>query len=153
VEAKNVAKTALIGFVLVLAVFIAAYFFMRQIDTAEPNACISEEKMTVPDLSGTKIEVVYTNCDTLAKTESISIYFSQAKRKSRLAQWQDHRALVFRYDPGRYDNPLPSITRPSPSTILISIPEVSSILYQSRDWEDISVVYNLGKMDYSANPK
>jgi len=151
-EIKKPAKVTVIRFAFVTTVFIAGYFFIRQIDKPEPNECISEERMTIPDLSGTKIEVVYTNCDTLVKTESISIYFSQAKRPSG-QRGRDHRALVFSYDPMRYNSPLPSITRPSRSTILISIPEVSSVLHQSRNWEDVSVAYNLGRVVYPSNLK
>jgi hypothetical protein len=137
-----------------IAVLSVGYVFLRLVGVSEPNACLSEQRITIPDLSGTKVkvEVVYTNCDTLAKDESISVYL-RAKRESWVAKWWNHRALVFRYDSGRSDNPLPSITRPSDSTILISIPEVSSVTHQSRNWENISIAYNLGRVDYPANPR
>jgi|SRR5580704_2625742 hypothetical protein len=141
------------GVACVAAVLGGGYVVLRLVGVVEPNACISEQRMSIPDLSGTKVEVVYTNCDTLAKDESISIYLSRAKRESWFAKWWDHRVLVFRYDPGRSDSPLPSITRASDSSILISIPEVSSVAHQSRNWENISIAYNLGKVDYPATPR
>lgn len=116
----------------------------------DPNACISEESKTIPDLSGVKVEIVYTNCDTLAKQEDVSVYFSPAVqgKKSWFAKWTNQRTLVFRYDPDRSDAPLPSITNPSQSTILISIPEVSSVSYQNRKWKSFSITYEIGKVDY-----
>ena len=147
IEIKKVAKTTLISIVVIVAVLSAGYAFLRSIGIIEPNACISEQRMTIPELSGARVELVQTNCDTLAKDEAISIYFSRSavKGDSWFARWRNHRALVFRYDPGRSDNPLPSITNSAHSTILISVPEVSSAIYQSGSWENISIAYKIGK--------
>jgi len=148
---RKSAKITLISFVCFFAVFGAGYAFLRFVGLADPNACISENRMTIPDLSGIKVEVVDTNCDILAKQESIDVYFSQAKQKSWFAKLRNHRELVFSYDPGRPDDPLPTITHSSDSTILISVPEISSVIRQSRNWEKISIAYDLGKVDYPAN--
>ena len=143
----------LIGAVFVVLPLAATYISLRPF--GDSNACISEAKTNIPDLGGVGVDVFYTNCDTLAKDESISVYFSRSavKKDSWFARWRNQRALVFRYDPGRYDDPLPSITRPSLSTILISVPEVSSILYQSQKWQDVSVGYQIGKVYYPATSK
>jgi hypothetical protein len=148
---QKVAKITLISIVCLVAVFGAGYAFLRFVGLADPNACIAENRMTIPDVSGIKVEVVDRNCDTLAKQESIDIYFSQAKQTSWFAKLRNHRDLVFSYDPGRPDEPLPTITPSSGSTILISVLEVSSVIQQRRDWEKISITYNLGKVDYPAN--
>ncbi len=147
------AKRHLVGVAFVILTFAAVYISLRSFDAS--TACTSEAETVIPDLDGVGVEVTYTNCDTLAKDESISVYLSRSanKKDSWFARWRNHRALVFRYDPGRYDNPLPSITRPSLSTILISVPEVSSIMYQSRKWQDVSVGYQIGKVYYPAPPK
>lgn len=129
------------------AVLLGAGYVCLQI--VERNACISEEKASIPDLAGVKVDIVYTNCDILAKDEALSIYFSRpGKRDLLFGRWRNRRALVFRYDPGKPDSTLPSITHPSRSTIQISLPEVSSVIYQSRSWEDISIAYEIGKVDY-----
>jgi hypothetical protein len=133
----------------------AGYAILRLSGIIDPGACISEQLQTVPNLSGTRIEIVYTNCDILAKSEAISVYFSRAtaQGESWLARWMNRRTLVFRYDPGRPDNPLPSVTHPSKSKILISVPEVSSVAYQNRIWRDISIEYAIGKVYYPMKPK
>jgi hypothetical protein len=148
---KKAVRTTLISLFCVVALMGAG--FVLQHISVEPDACISEGMKTIPDLSGIKVEVVYTNCDTLAKEESISIYLSRAKKESWFAKWRNHRTLVFSYDPARSDSPLPSVTRPSDSTVLISVPEISSVIHQSRNWQNISIAYNLGKVDYPTNPK
>jgi hypothetical protein len=147
---RKLAKTIGVGVIGVVVLWGAWQAVLRFTGLNDPNACISEQLKTIPDLSGTKVDIVYTNCDTLAKQEDVSVYFSPAvvKGKSWFAKWTNRRTLVFRYDPGRPDNPLPSITHPSQSTILISIPEVSSIFYQNRKWENISVNYEIGRVDY-----
>jgi len=146
------ARTMMIGAAFVILPLAAVYTSLRLSD--DPSACISEDKTTIPDLDGVRIDVVYTNCDTLAKDESISLYFSRsAVKDSWFARWRNRRALIFRYDPGRPDNPLPSITHPSPSKILIAVPEVSSIQYQTQKWQGVSIGYQIGKVYYPAAQK
>ena len=115
-----------------------------------PGACITEEKMRIPNLSGMEFEVTYTNCDTLAKQEAISIYVSRAavNGESLFARWLNRKTLLFRYDPARWDSPAPSINATGNGRILISIPEVSSVFFQTRKWRNVSVDYNIGHTDY-----
>jgi len=40
---------------------------------ALPFACLTEERASIPDLSGIAFEITYTNCDTIAKQEVISV--------------------------------------------------------------------------------
>jgi hypothetical protein len=119
------------------------------------NACQTEERLEVEGPSGLIFEVVDESCDTLAKDESISVYAKEAVPKGTWGffGWRNQRTLLFRYDPGRPDNPLPSITHPSQTTILISITEVSSIVYQKRKWEDMLVNYEIGRVDYPTTLK
>lgn len=133
----------------------AGYVLLLAIGFMDPNACISETKGAIPDLSGARFEIIYTNCDTLAKDEAISVFISRSavSRDSWFAKLRSRRSLVFRYDPGRPDNPLPHITNPSKSAILISVPEVSSIFYQNQRWQGLSIDYAIGKVDYPKKPK
>jgi hypothetical protein len=97
-----------------------------------------------------KVEATYTNCDTFAKEEVVSVYISRAAAPGEafLARWLSQKTLIFRHDPGRPDNPPPSITANGRGRILISIPEVSSVLLETKQWHDISVDYNIGHIDY-----
>ena len=118
-------------------------------------ACGTEERLKVEELSGLRFEVTYLSCDTLAKDEAIRVYAEStaSDRAWFFRDWRNQRTLLFRYDPERDDSPLPTITRPSQSTILISIPEVSSISYQNRKWVNMSVSYAIGRVDYPAASK
>ena len=65
----------LVGVVSILG---AAYATLRWAVLASPEACISDELQTVPNLDGAKLEIIYTNCDTLIKDEAIRVYVSRA---------------------------------------------------------------------------
>lgn len=118
-------------------------------------ACRTEGKLKIEDPSGFIFEVEDTTCHAFASDESVSVYARKVTPKGAWAfrDWRNQRTLLFRYDPGRSDNPLPSITRPSQSTILISIPEVSSISQQNRRWENMSVNYEIGRVDYPGSSR
>jgi hypothetical protein len=140
----------IVGAVLsIVAVFLAFRFGVPRF------TCQAEERLKIDDPAGFRLEVEYKSCDTLAKEESISVYATKGPFKSAglFSRWRDQRTLLFRYDPGRWDNPLPSITRPSQSEILIAVPEVSSIEYQNRGWEKMSVNYAIGRVDYPTASK
>jgi len=115
-----------------------------------PFACISAERATIPDISGMRFDITYTNCDVLAKQEAISVYVSAAKRAGSplLDKLFRARSLLFRYDPDKDNSPLPQIKVLSDNTIIISVPAVSSINYQSQSWRRVSVKYNIGHVDY-----
>ena len=63
------------------------YVFLRLAGIIDPDVCLSERMQTMPNLSGAKVEIVYTNCDTLAKDESISVYFSRSRERGRMV-WE-----------------------------------------------------------------
>ncbi len=129
----------------------AAYLILVAVGQVTwPGACLTEDLTAIPNLSGMKVEATYTNCDTFAKEEVVSVYISRAVAPGEpfLARWRSQRTLIFRYDPGRPDNPPPSITANGRGRILISIPEVSSVLLETKKWQDISVDYNIGHIDY-----
>lgn len=115
----------------------------------------STELVKVEDVSGIRFEVEDTSNDTFAKDEAVSVYAKRSVSDGMwfFPSWRNRRTLIFRYDPGRPDNPLPLITHPSQTTILISVPEVSSIIFQNQTWENISVSYEIGKVDYPAAMK
>jgi hypothetical protein len=118
-------------------------------------SCTTEERFRIENLSGVSFEVTDTSCDTLAKDENIRIYARKVDPIGAgiFSRWRNQKRLIFRYDPGSSDNPLPSITRPSQLTILISIPAVSSISEQEHEWENMSVNYDIGHVDYPGASK
>jgi len=93
----------------------------------------STERVKEDNLSNLRFEVEDTSCDVLAKDETISIYAKDTTLDGRwfFSKWRNKRTLLFTYDPGRPDVPPPSISRRSQSTILISIPAVSQVIYET----------------------
>jgi hypothetical protein len=106
--------------------------------------------MKITNLSGADFEITDTDCDLIAKEEFVSVYVSRtvAKGQSWFSGWRNRKTLLFRYDPGMPDNPLPSINASGENKILISIPDISSVSFQSRNWGDVSVDYAIGHIDY-----
>lgn len=114
-----------------------------------PFACLTETEMRLQNLSGMNVEVTYTNCDTLAKDESISVYASPSSANGEpfWVRLLRRKTLLFRYDPGRFDN-LPAIKANGEHATLISNPRIAEIFYQSRKWNGVTVDYQIGKVDY-----
>jgi hypothetical protein len=117
-------------------------------------ACETEEKLKI-EVSGYQFEVDDVSCDTIAKDEHIKVYGRKMPSPGArfFPEWRNPRMLLFEYDPGRSDNPPPLITHPSQSTILISIGELSEIIYQSHRWNDMYITYDIRKIDYPAPVK
>jgi hypothetical protein len=113
--------------------------------TLFPGACISEERMTIPNLSGMEFKIIYTVCDI----DEVSVYARRAavKGESFLGRWLNRRTLLFRYDAGRWDDPPPSIRPSGNDRILISIPRVSQVYFQSRKWRNVIIDYDVGQID------
>lgn len=113
-------------------------------------ACDTEELPKIEDSYGPTFEFEDTTCNTFGSDQQIRVYARKRAPKGTWAflDWRHPRTLLFRYDPGSSDDSLPSITRPSQSSILISIPRVSSIVYQNREWEGMSINYDVGRVDY-----
>ena len=130
---------------ILLAVLLALGLVWR---AAYRAANLSETVMVLSNVSGADIEVVYTNSDTLAKQEDMSVYISASNsRASWVPKGLRKKTLLFRYDPGT-ENPLPSITSPAPGQLIITIPRVSSIALQRTRWEGVLIAYNIGRVDY-----
>ena len=148
---KHVARYA-VGVVLALGLIYGGWLAVRS--ALRRMSCGSEETLKVEELAGLRFEVTYLGCDTLAKDEAIRVYVKDAALDGGwfFSKWRNQRTLLFRHDPRRWDNPLPSITRPTQSTILISVPEVSSVDYQNRKWANMTVNYQIGQVDFPASP-
>jgi hypothetical protein len=91
--------------VLLPLVTVCFYFFF--------NACLTETRETITDLSGLDFLVSETNCDVIAKTDQISIYISKTGEK----KWD----LILKYDPAT-DRGAPDFDVDQKGAILVSIP-------------------------------
>ncbi|MFZ0935350.1 MAG: hypothetical protein ACLP6W_21915 [Bryobacteraceae bacterium] len=144
------AKWVLVCATAIMLVLGARYVFLRLTGIITPDACISEDLKTIPDLSGLRFEIEYTNCDTLPKDEAVSVYVATAaKGKSWVPNWFNRRTLIFSYDPSGVDNSPPSIQASGKERILISVPEVSSVILQRRKWRNFSIDYRIA---HNMNP-
>ena len=106
--------------------------------------------MTIPNLSGMEFKIIYTTRARLFVTDyAISVYGRRAavKEESLFARWSKRQTLLFRYDPWNYDSPLPSIRASGNDRILISIPRVSKVLFQSWRWQNVTIDYDIGQND------
>lgn len=150
-ESKRAVKKTFKHIIIVVVALGGMYIVVSAVRFGLSRAsCRSEEKLKIEDLSGVSFDVVYSNCDTLAKDEAITVYARKIDRRESgiFSRLMNRRVPLFSYDPGRYDNPLPSITRPSESTIHISVAEVSEIFEQKQQWENMSVNYEVGYVYY-----
>ena len=138
--------------IVALGLIFATGFVIRS--AVSRAVCDTDKKLNV-EISGIRFEVEDVSCDVIAKDEEVNVYATKTTSEGHrfFPAWGNRRTLLFKYDPGRWDNPLPFITRPSKSSIHITVPEVSSIEYQIHKWDDISVDYDIGRVDYPSTSK
>ncbi len=104
------------------------------------NACISTTRSRL-SVAGLEFKVEETDCDTLAKDASISVYGLDDPGRGR--------TLLFKYGPESYDLPLPSIEVRDQQTIVIAVPRVSDVDFQLDTWNNHSIRYDIGHIYYS----
>jgi hypothetical protein len=102
------------------------------------GACITSTREAVNNLSGYDILVTETNCDSIAKTDSVSVSISQPGASVR--------DLIFEYDPVDGSSP-PSFALDG-GILFISTPAVSEVFHQQREWRDVSIRYQIGKIAF-----
>jgi hypothetical protein len=112
--------------------------------TIFPGACSSEERMTIPNLSGIEFKTIFTFCDIY----EVTVYARRAaiRRESFLSRWLNRRTLLFTYDAEEPDDPPPSI-EVSGNEILISVPRVSQVYFQRRKWHSMAIKYDIRQID------
>ena len=122
----------------------AGYAILRLTGLMSPDACISEEVKTIPDVSGARVDVVYTNCDTLVKDEAIRLYMSRAESGGEplLQRWFNRRQLIFEYDPAGQGQP-PTVQASDNGRLLISVSNVSQVFIQRRKWRELGIDYKI----------
>ena len=89
-------------------------------------------------MPGLRFQISETDCSTLGEDASISVYGLNEKGGSR--------TLLFKYGPSR--DVLPTVEVRGQDRILISIPVVSDVVFQERQWMNRRIDYAIGHIDY-----
>jgi hypothetical protein len=143
---------ALGGMPIVGVGVLAAVLYVRVsvLDLAPiPGAEISETKLLLKNVVGADFEVVETNYDGLSKDDFVSVYaWKTGKRSSWIGSLVDKKELLFRYEPSwNGEESIPAIKAIGPNSIRISVPRVSSIIAEHRNWKQISIEYSISHVD------
>jgi hypothetical protein len=139
------ARKGIIVLAAVMLLFYAAWYGYR--GAVRLIAETTETRMDIADLDGAHVQVTDTLVDAIAHSEYVSIYFSEPAT-SGAARLLHRKTLLFRYDPGANDAPLPSVTANGPKTIRVTVPRVSSVFIREKSWKGLSVDYQIGHIDY-----
>jgi hypothetical protein len=97
-------------------------------------------------MSGIIRSLAWILMDALIVVVVILLRVRCAKPSRNMIMRISRKTLVFCYDPGGRDDPLPSILLSGSDRILISIPEVSSVSFQAQKWLNMSIEYSIGRI-------
>jgi hypothetical protein len=138
-----------VAIMLILAAAVV-YVLAVTVDlTRKPFLSKTESRMTVTNVEGTDFEVTFTKLDAITNREYVSVFADKTGTGPKPAGKRDEdEALLFRYDPSEETGALPLIKSAGPKKVLISIPRVSSILFQRRLWNGLSVDYDIGVVEH-----
>jgi hypothetical protein len=101
--------------------------------------CDTEVRERISGVAGFDFEIIETDCDTLAKTATISVFASKPGRTRNV--------LLFKFFPA-YVDLMPSITPVDQHTVQISIAEISSLFLRRDKLKELIVNYKIGVIDY-----
>jgi hypothetical protein len=130
------------GFVFVCAAISAVFLYVSGMFVGlvpGPWTCVTLERQTIPGPAGMTIEMALTNCDLIAKWERVVVV---ARQRGNL-----RKTRLFEYDPP-LDMPFPQITFSGNNDLLISIPEIGSVIFQRDRWSGHRISYDIGKIYY-----
>lgn len=105
-----------------------------------PYTRATEIEKQILNHNGFQFDIVNTDCDPIAKTNSTSICTSRVG--------QTDRTLLFEFVPPNPYVPLPDVSVINPHTIEISAPLAVSVFSRRGAWQGMSVRYRIGKIDY-----
>lgn len=106
-------------------------------------ACMTQTLREISNLSGYDFKITETNCDLLAKDDAIRVFISPTGKH------QD--ALLFQFDPVYLRGEgyvMPTITVSDEGNVSMSVREVASIAVQKPRWQNISIEYDIGRIQY-----
>ena len=146
---RTITMRIVLGILLAMSVCcVSALYLWRR------NAC-EKEVLKITETSGIKFTVERESCDLLGKDEFISIYATRLPKPPiwKLLGRSKEQSLLFRYDPGAENEPLPTITLLTQAEIHIAIPSVSWVAFQQHRWNGKSISYDIGKSYFPNVPK
>ncbi len=134
-------RRAILFVLLFIVLPLAPYYFaLWMIGMVWPfNHCITEVRGHARGIMGLDFEFSEVVCTTLGNDASITVFASRSGRKERTA--------IFKFAPA-FANEMPRITKIDERTLSISIDRVLLIYFRKEDWEGISIVYSIGKIDF-----
>lgn len=130
---RRVIGYGLTALILLTAAFLTAQYFW--------DVCITESRGKITNLSGYDFEISETNCDLIAKDDAVSVLVSRTG--------QTKQTPVFKFGPAREVRPIIKLI--DPHTIQISIAWVSDVYFKNDKWEDLSIEYDIGRIDYPSS--
>ncbi len=107
------------------------------------------ETLSQKSCAGAEFEVIETDSDAIAKQLCVSVYAYNPGSQSTWLRRRIHpKTLIFQYEPWNSDEETPTIEAVKPGKVQISIGRVSHIRYQRRDWNNLSIDYKIGFVEY-----
>jgi hypothetical protein len=123
-----------------VALVCVLYLLLAMVGLAPlPDDCITEVRGRISGASGFDFEISETDCDTIAKTATISVLAWKPG--------QTKKVLLFKFFPA-YVDLLPAIVSVDQHTVEISITEISSLFFLKERLEDLVVNYKIDVIDY-----
>jgi hypothetical protein len=86
-----------------------------------------------------RFQITETDCSTLGEDASVSVY--------GFGDPGSNRTLLFEYGPAN-DLRLPTIEVLDQQTIVIAVPSVSDVVFQTGSWNNHSIRYDIGHIYY-----
>jgi hypothetical protein len=123
-----------------VALVCVLYLLLAMVGLAPlPDDCITEVRSRISGVSGFEFEISETDCDTIAKTATISVLAWKPGQTKGI--------LLFKFFPA-YVDLLPAITSVDQHTVQISIAEISSLFLLKERLGDLVVNYKIDVIDY-----
>lgn len=134
-------RRAIVAVLLFVVLPLAPYYFaLWMVGMVWPfNHCITEVRGHARGILGLDFEFSEVACTTLGNDASLTVFVSRSGRKERTA--------IFKFSPAFADE-MPRITAIDGNTLSISIDRVIDIYFRKEEWEGISIVYDIRKIDF-----
>lgn len=128
---------------VVAVVAVSIWFLLAMVGLAwTPFSCTTEVRGRAASISGFDFEISETDCDTLAKDASISVFASRMGHSKK--------TLLLEYSPAGVDE-LPVITSVGLHEVQIFIPKISNLIFRRDRMRDLSVAYKIDVTEYQDN--
>jgi hypothetical protein len=126
---------------VVLVTFL--YLLLAMVGLAPmPDDCITEVRGRISGVSGFDFESSETDCDTITKTATMSVFASKRGRPKKV--------LLFKFGPA-YADLLPTVSPVDQNRVQISIREISDLIFRRNKPGDLSIDYKIDIVDYPSD--